>query len=158
MSYPRPSLSKVMDDESHYQEFDDPLASDCSEFEEITIVKTDDLFSDDDSFFSLAYGSDFEEIAIVEADDIFSDDDSFFSLTSVENSKFKDMRRGWNNRASALGTDETIRIDAEKDLNLQEKELNTFNLTVFRKQIYHTTVLHSSTTWQRDLSNWSKYG
>jgi len=84
-----------MDDESHYQEFDDPLASD---------------------------GSDFEEIAIVEADDIFSDDDSFFSLTSIENSKLKDMRRGWNKRASALGTDETIIIDAENDLNLQENE------------------------------------
>ena len=95
MSYPRPSLSKVMVDESHYREFDDPLASD---------------------------GSDFEEIAIVEADDIFSDDDSFFSLTSVENSKLKDIRRGWNNRASALGTDETIIIDAENDLNLQENE------------------------------------
>ena len=138
MSYPHPSLSKMMDDESHYQEFDDPLASD---------------------------GSDFEEIASVEVDDIFSDDDSFFSLTSVENSKLKDIRRGWNNRASALGTDETIIIDAENDLNLQEKRIqhlynntpyNTINLTVFRKQIYHTTVLHSSTTWQRDLSNWSK--
>ena len=32
------------------------------------------------------------------------------------------MRRGWNNRASALGTDETIIIDAENDLNLQENE------------------------------------
>ena len=63
MSYPRPSLSKVMDDESHKKEFDDPLASD---------------------------GSDFEEIAIVEADDIFSDDDSFSSLTSVENSKLNE--------------------------------------------------------------------
>ena len=122
-----------MDDESHYREFDDPLASD---------------------------GSDFEEIASVEADDIFSDDDSCFSLTSVE----IDMRRGWNNRASALGTDETIIIDAENDLNLQEKRIqhlyntpyNTINLTVFRKQIYHTTVLHSTTTWQRDLSNWGK--
>ncbi len=126
-----------MDDESHYQEFDDPLASD---------------------------GSDFEEIAIVEADDIFSDDDNFFSLTSIEISKLKDMRRGWKNRASALGTDETIIIDAENDLNLQEKRIqhlyntpyNTINLTVFRKQIYHTTVLHSTTTWQRDLSNWGK--
>jgi len=67
MSPPRPSLSKVVDDESHYQEFDDPLASD---------------------------GSDFEEIAIVEADDIFSDDDSFFSLTSVEFSELKDIKRG----------------------------------------------------------------
>ena len=95
MSYPRLSLSKVMDDESHYQEFDDTLASD---------------------------GSDFEEIAIAEADDIFSDDDSFFSLTSVEDSKLKDIRRGWNNRASALGTDETVIIDAENDLNLQENE------------------------------------
>ena len=122
-----------MDDKSHYQEFDDPLASD---------------------------GSDFEVIAIVEADDIFSDDDSFFSLPSVENSKLKDIRRSWNNRASVLGTDETIIIDAENDLNLQEKRIqhlysntpyNTINLTVFRKQIYH-----SSTTWQRDLSNWSK--
>ena len=84
-----------MDDESHYQEFDDPLASD---------------------------GSDFEEIASVEADDIFSDDDSCFSLTSIEISELKDMRRGWNNRASALGTDETIIIDAENDLNLQENE------------------------------------
>jgi len=53
MSCPRPSLSKVMDDESHYQEFDDPLASDGSDFEEIANVKTDDLFFDDDSFFSL---------------------------------------------------------------------------------------------------------
>jgi len=95
MSYPHPSFSKVMDDESHYQEFDDPLASD---------------------------GSDFEEIASVEADDIFSDDDSCFSLTSIEISELKDMRRGWNNRASALGTDETIIIDAENDLNLQENE------------------------------------
>ena len=51
MSYPRPSLSKLMVDESHYQEFDDPLASDGSDFEEIAIVNTDDLFSDDDSFF-----------------------------------------------------------------------------------------------------------
>ena len=101
----------------------------------------------------------------MEADDIFSENDSFFSLTSVENSKLKDIRRGWNNRASALGTDETIIIDAENDLNLQEKRIqrlykntpyNTINLTVFRKQIYHTTVLHSSTTWQRDLSKWSK--
>ena len=57
MSYPHPSLSKVIDDESHYQEFDDPLDSD---------------------------GSDFEVIAIVEAYDIFSDDDSYFSLTSVK--------------------------------------------------------------------------
>ena len=47
--------------------------------------------------------------------------DSCFSLTSVENSELKDIRRGWNNRASALGTDETIIIDAENDLNLQEK-------------------------------------
>jgi len=77
-----------VDDESHYQEFDDPLAS--------------------------------EEI--VEADDIFSDDDSFFSLISVEISELKDIRRGWNNRAIALGTDETIIIDAENDLNLQENE------------------------------------
>ena len=58
----------------------------------------------------------------MEADNLFSDDDSFFSLTSIENSKLKDMRRGWNNRASALGTDETIIIDAENDLNLQENE------------------------------------
>jgi len=84
----------VVDDDSHYQEFDDPLASD---------------------------GSDFEEIVSVEADDLFSDDDSFFSLTSVENSKLQDIRRGWNNRAIALGTDETIIIDAANDLNLQEK-------------------------------------
>ncbi len=70
-----------MDDESHYQEFDDPLASD---------------------------GSDFEEIAIVKIGDLFSDDDSFFLLTSIENSKLKDMRGGWKYRASALGTDETI--------------------------------------------------
>ena len=83
-----------MDDESHYQKFDDPLASD---------------------------GSDFEEIAIVKTDDLFSDDDSFFSLTSVENSKLKDIRRGWNNSASALGTDETIIIDAENDLNNARK-------------------------------------
>ena len=33
----------------------------------------------------------------METDDIFSDDDSCFSLTSVENSKLKDIRRGWNN-------------------------------------------------------------
>ena len=26
----------------------------------------------------------------------------------------------------------------------------------FVSEQYHTTVLHSSTTWQRDLSNWSK--
>ena len=65
MSYPHPSLSKVMDDESHYQEFDDPLASD---------------------------GSDFEEIGSVEVDDIFSDDDSCFSLTSVEISELKDIK------------------------------------------------------------------
>ena len=58
----------------------------------------------------------------MEADDIFSDDDSFFSLTSVENSKLKDIRRGWSNRASALVTDETIIIDAENYLNLQENE------------------------------------
>ena len=58
----------------------------------------------------------------METDDIFSDDDSFFSLTSVENSKLKDIRKDWNNRASALGTDETIIIDAENDLNLQENE------------------------------------
>jgi len=90
MSYPRPSLTKVMDDESHNQEFDDPLASD---------------------------GSDFEEIAIVEGDDIFSDDDSFFLTHNNWNSKLKDMRRGWNNRANALGTDETIIVDAENDLN-----------------------------------------
>jgi len=57
----------------------------------------------------------------VEADDLFSDDDSFFSLTSVENSKLQDIRRGWNNRGMALGTYETIIIDAESDLNLQEK-------------------------------------
>ena len=83
----------------------------------------------------------------------------------MEIRKLQDIRRGWNNRASALGTDETIIIDAENDLNLQEKRIqhlynntpyNTIKLTVFRKQIYHTTVLHSSTTWQRDLSNWSK--
>ena len=55
-----------MVDKSHYQEFDDQLASD---------------------------GSDFEEITSVEADDIFSDDDSCFSLTSVEISELKDMRR-----------------------------------------------------------------
>jgi len=85
MSSPRPSLDGVVDDESHYQEFDDPLASD---------------------------GSDFEEIAIVEADNLFSDDDSYFSLSSVENSKLQDIRRGWNNRAMALGTDEIIIIDA----------------------------------------------
>jgi len=91
-----------MDDESHYQEFDDPLASD---------------------------GSDFEEIAIVEADDLFSDDDSFFSLTSIKNSKLQDIRRGWNNRAMALGTDETIIIDAENDLNLQVKKFNTYTTT-----------------------------
>jgi len=63
----------------------------------------------------------FEEIAIVDSDIIFSDNDTFFSLTSVEISKLKDIRRGWNNRASALGTDETIIIDAENDLNLHEK-------------------------------------
>jgi len=84
-----------VNDESYYQEFDDPLASDWS---------------------------DFEEIAIVDADDIFSDDYSFFSLASVENSKLKDIRRGWNHKAIALGTDETIIIDAESDLNLQENE------------------------------------
>ena len=136
MSYPHPSLGKVMDDESHYQKFDDPLASD---------------------------GSDFEEIAIVKTDDLFSDDDSFFSLTSIEISKLKDMRRGWNNRASALGTDETIIIDAENDLNLQEKRIqhlynntpyntntlyNTINLTVFRKkyttQLFYTHLLHGN--------------
>ena len=99
MSYPHPSLSKVIDDESHYREFDVPLASD---------------------------GSDFEEIASVEADDIFSDDDSCFSLTSVE----IDMRRGWNNRASALGTDETIIIDAENDLNLQTKKMKNYWMTM----------------------------
>ncbi len=118
----------MIDDESHYQEFDDPLASD---------------------------GSDFEETAIVEADDIFSDDNNFFSRTSVKISKLKDMRTGWNSKASALGTDETIIIDAENDLNLQEKRIqhlynntpyNTINLTVFRKQIYHPTALHSPTT------------
>ena len=85
MSSPRPSLGGVVDDESHYQEFDDSFASD---------------------------GSDFEEIAIVEADDLFSDDDSFFSLTSIKNSKLQDIRRGWNNRAMATGTDEIIIIDA----------------------------------------------
>ena len=58
----------------------------------------------------------------METDDIFSDDDSCFSLTSVEISELKDMRRGWKNRASAMGTDETIIIDAESDLNLQENE------------------------------------
>jgi len=94
-----------MDDESHYQEFDDPLASD---------------------------ESDFEEIAIVEEDDIFSDDDSFLSLTSVESSKLKDIRRGWNNRVSALGTDETIIIDDENDLNLQEKRI---------QHLYNNTLL-----------------
>jgi len=36
--------------------------------------------------------------------------------------KLQDIRRGWNNRASALGTGETIIIDAENDLNLQENE------------------------------------
>jgi len=91
----------------------------------------------------------------VEADDLFSDDDSFFSLTSDEISKLQDIRRGWNNRAMALGTYETIIIDAENDLNLQEKmqhlhnntPYNTINLTVFQKKIYHTTVIHSSTIW-----------
>jgi len=41
-----------VDDDSHYQEFDDPLASDGSDFEEIAIVEADDLFSDDDDSFS----------------------------------------------------------------------------------------------------------
>ena len=91
-----------MDDESHYQQFDDLLASDVS---------------------------DFEEIAIVEADDLFSDDDSFFSLTSIKNSKLQDIRRGWNNRAMARETDETIIIDAKNDLNLQEKNFNTYTTT-----------------------------
>jgi len=50
MSFPRPSLGGVVDDESYYQEFDDPLASDGSDFEEIAIVEAGDLFSDDDSF------------------------------------------------------------------------------------------------------------
>jgi len=93
MFFPRPSLGALADDESHYQELGDPLASD---------------------------GSDFEESAIVEADDLFFNDDSFFSLTSVDNSKLQDIRRGWNNRAMAPGTDETITIDAENDLHLQE--------------------------------------
>ena len=35
--------------------------------------------------------------------------------------KIVNLTRGCNNRASALGTDETIIIDAENDLNLQEK-------------------------------------
>jgi len=91
-----------VDDESHYQEFDDPLASD---------------------------GFDFEKIAIVEGDDLFSDDDSFFSLPSAENSKLQDIRRDWNNRAMTLGTDETIIIDAENYLNLQEKKFNTYTTT-----------------------------
>jgi len=91
-----------VDDESHYQQFDDLLASDVS---------------------------DFEEIAIVEADDLFSDDDSFFSLTSIKNSKLQDIRRGWNNRAMARETDETIIIDAKNDLNLQEKNFNTYTTT-----------------------------
>ena len=51
----------------------------------------------------------------------------------------------------ALGTDETIIIDAENDLNLQVKKIqhlhdnasyNTIKLTVFQKKKYHTTVLH----------------
>ena len=49
MSSPRPSLGGVVDDESHYQEFDDSFASDGSDFEEIAIVEADDLFSDDES-------------------------------------------------------------------------------------------------------------
>ena len=96
MFFLRPSLGAVADDESHYQEFDDPWASD---------------------------GSDFKESAIVDADDLFFNDDSFFSLTSVDNSKLQDIRRGWNNIAMALETDETITIDAENDLNLQENEV-----------------------------------
>jgi len=96
MLFPRPSLGAVADYESNYQKFDDPLASD---------------------------GTDFGESAIVEADDLFFNDDSFFSLTSVDNSKLQDIRRGWSNIAMALGTDETITIDAENDLNLQENEV-----------------------------------
>ena len=95
MSSPPLSLGEVMDDESQYQEFDNPLASD---------------------------GSDFEENAIVEVNDLFSDDDSFFSLTSVENSELQDIRRGWNDRAMALETNESIIIDAENDVNFQENE------------------------------------
>jgi len=84
-----------MDDESQYQEFDNPLASD---------------------------GSDFEENAIVGVNDLFSDDDSVFSLISVENSELQDIRRGWNDRAMALETNESIIIDAENDVNFQENE------------------------------------
>ena len=100
----------------------------------------------------------------METDDIFSDDDSFFSLTSVEISQLKNIRTG-GNRAIALGTDETIIIDAEHDLNLQEKRIqylhnntpyNTINQTVFQKQIYHTTAFILSIIWLRDLSYWSK--
>ncbi len=32
----------------------------------------------------------------MKTDDLFSDNDSFFSLTSVEIGEFKDIRRGWN--------------------------------------------------------------
>ena len=53
MSSPPLSLGEVMDDESQYQEFDDPLASDGSDFEENTFVEVDDLVSDDDTLFSL---------------------------------------------------------------------------------------------------------
>ena len=95
MSSPPLSLGEVMDDESQYQELDNPLASD---------------------------GSDFEENAIVEVNDLFSDDDSFFSLISVENSELQDIRRGWNDRAMALETNESIIIDAENDVNFQENE------------------------------------
>jgi len=95
MSSPPLSLGEVMDDESQYQEFDNPLASD---------------------------GSDFEENAIVGVNDLFSDDDSFFSLISVENSELQDIRRGWNDRAMALETNESIIIDAENDVNFQENE------------------------------------
>ena len=95
MSSPPLSLGEVMDDESQYQEFDDPLASD---------------------------GSDYKKLAFVEADDLVSDDDTLFSLTSVENSELQDIRRGWNDRVMELETNEAIIIDAENDINFQENE------------------------------------
>ena len=61
----------------------------------------------------------------MEADDHFSDndDDSLFSLTLVKNSKLQEIRKGWNNIAMILGTDETVIFDTEnKSNNLDLKE------------------------------------